>query len=74
MIANFPAKNGVPKSIDKPIPHKINRNGGGTNADAVQITADEEKPIKYLSVNGLATVMLRLIRRYSITKINLIAA
>ena len=44
------------------------------NADTVQITAAEVKPIKYLFVNGLAEDICRPTRKYSITKINLIAA
>jgi hypothetical protein len=62
LIANLPAKNGVPKSIAKPIAHKINRTGGGTNADTAQSIADEEKPIRYLSVNGLAEGMRPSVR------------
>jgi hypothetical protein len=52
-MANCPARNGVMKSTVKPIAHKMNRTGGGTNADIVQITADDAKPTEYLSVNSL---------------------
>ena len=62
------------KSIVKPIPHKMNRKGGGTNADTVHNTADDAKPAEYLSVNGLVEGMRRPIRTYSITRRNLIAA
>lgn len=57
MIANCPANNGIMKSIVKPIAHRMNRKGGGTNADIVQITADDAKPTEYLSVNGLVEGM-----------------
>ena len=73
-MAKCPAKNGVMKSIVKPIPHKMNRKGGGTNADTVHNTADDAKPTEYLSVNGLVEGMRRPIRTYSITRRNLIAA
>jgi hypothetical protein len=52
-MANYPINNGVKKSIVKPTPHKMNRRGGGTNADTVQIAADIAKSIEYLFVNGL---------------------
>jgi hypothetical protein len=45
------------KSIVKPIAHRMNCKGGGTNADIVQITADDAKPTEYLSVNGLVEGM-----------------
>lgn len=73
-MANCPARNGVMKSMVKPIAHRINRKGGGTNADTVQITADDAKPTEYLTVNGLVEGMRRPIRTYSITRRNLIAA
>ena len=61
-MAKCPAKNGVMKSMVKPIPHKMNRKGSGTNADTVQITADDPKPTEYLSVNGLVEGMRRPIQ------------
>ena len=50
------------------IGYRINRKGGGTNADTVQITADDAKPTEYLTVNGLVEGMRRPIRTYSITE------
>jgi hypothetical protein len=45
-MANCPIKSGVKKSIVKPTPHKMNRRGGGTNADTVQMVADTAKSIR----------------------------
>jgi len=59
------------KSIVKPIAHRMNRKGGGTNADIVQITADDAKLTEYLSVNGLVEGMRRPIRTYSTARRNL---
>jgi hypothetical protein len=36
-MANCPANNGIMKSIVKPIAHRMNRKGGGTNADIVRL-------------------------------------
>ncbi len=62
-MANCPAKNGVMKSMVKPIPHKMNRKGGGTNDDTTQIAADIAKPIEYFSVRGQARGIRRPIRK-----------
>jgi hypothetical protein len=73
-MANCPINNGIIKSIVIPTPHKMNRRGGGTNADTVQIVADTAKPIEYLFVNGLVEGTRYQTRIYSITRRNLIAA
>ena len=53
---NLPAVMTVAKSIASPIPHKMYRNGGGTNAEIIHTIAPHRKPMLYLRIRGVADV------------------
>src|SRR5215203_6416803 len=67
---------GVAKSIASPIPHKMNRNGGGTNAEIIHTIAANEKPMLYRRIRGVAEEkdLLIPVRTYSKTRIIRMAA
>src|SRR5918994_3765232 len=66
-----PAVIGVAKSIASPIAHKMNRNGGGINAEIIHTIAAHRKPLVYLRIRGVAVEkdLLIPVRTYSKTRI-----
>jgi hypothetical protein len=73
---NFPTVIGVAKSITSPIPHKMNRNGGGISAETIHTIAAHRITILYRRIRGVAEEkdLLTPVRTYSKTRIIRMAA
>ena len=73
---NLPTVMGIAKSITSPIAHKMNRNGGGINAEIIHTIAAHRITILYRRIRGVAEEkdLLIPVRTYSKTRIIRMAA